>query len=92
MRPVRRVAELGSLETTPCLTSRPRVRFDEGFQGGMRDHSMGGHDALDGLPDAGEAELAVEEGLEVLVAQFRPFQLQPRYEVARSVLFPPSCL
>ena len=88
---MRRVAELGSLETTPCLTSRPRVRFDEGFQRGMRDHLTGGHDAFDGVPDAGEAELAIEEGLEVSVALFRLFQLQPRHEVASTLLFPASC-
>ena len=30
----------------------------------MGDDLMGGHDALDGVPDAGEAELAIEEGLD----------------------------
>ena len=52
--------------STQPLDSRPalRVRFDEGLQGGMCDDLMGGRDALDGVPDAGEAELAVEEGLD----------------------------
>lgn len=34
----------------------------------MRDDVMGCLDELDGVPDAREAELAVEEGLEVLIA------------------------
>jgi hypothetical protein len=45
------------------LASGPGIGFDEGFQGGMRDDLMGGHNALDGVPDAGEAELALRKAL-----------------------------